>query len=284
MLLSSPRVRSARFNSSSQQPAALRPSALNKRVPTAVCAASLPRPSLSVFYSAASALLLCPPALADALSPGAEEQLLRVEELLGVQLLLIGGVAVAALRVLGAMQRPAEVTRFSDGRLQKTVVDITPRGSSGSQSGALMDQLFAGGVDPRDPVSRLMATSVISAKSSTPVKDVLPLLEQVSGVAIVADDDSKAVVGVFSKRDAAKVVRPSDAVSLWMTTPALVVAETTPVMETAALMLKFEVHRLPVVSASGQLVGLISRSDIFSALLSKYRSSDECSTDGALNT
>jgi CBS domain-containing protein len=60
-----------------------------------------------------------------------------------------------------------------------------------------------------------------------------------------------------------------------MTTPALTIEEGTKVVECAALMLKYEVHRLAVVNARGSLVGIVTRTDVFNALLSKYKGGEE---------
>jgi len=199
-----------------------------------------------------------------------------------VQTLLLGMVAASALRVGGAITKDKEKERATeDGSAaapatlsytatgaRRTAVDITPR------SNLLMQQLLADKVNPELPVSSVMARSVLKARVSDPVSSVLPYFSTVTGIAVVADDAPDAVVGVFSRRDAAKA-KESDPVSQWMTTPALTIEEGTKVVECAALMLKYEVHRLAVVNARGSLVGIVTRTDVFNALLSKYKGGEE---------
>ena len=48
-----------------------------------------------------------------------------------------------------------------------------------------------------------------------------------------------------------------------MTSPAHTVAETTPVFEIASLFAEKRINRVPVVSKSDHLVGIVARSDIF---------------------
>ena len=200
-----------------------------------------------------------------------------VEEVLGVQTLLLGLVAASALRITGALGRkredvnapPAEYTKSG---ARRAAVNITPRPSAAA--GVVLEQLFAPKVNPDDAVSTVMKRNVLKARAGDSVESVLTYFDSVTGIAVVADDDPNAVVGVFSRRDAAKAQR-KDSISVWMTTPALTIDADTRIVECAALMLKHEVHRLPVVNAEGALVGIITRSDVFDALLSKYKAGDE---------
>ena len=95
----------------------------------------------------AGAVLLAGPALAEASASVPPSDLLEVEELLGVQTLLLGLVASSALRVTGALGRgrtadanapPAEFTKTG---ARRAAVNITPRG--GAAGGVLLEQLFA---------------------------------------------------------------------------------------------------------------------------------------------
>ncbi len=129
-------------------------------------------------------------------------------------------------------------------------------------------------MNPDDSVSKVMTRAVLKARASDAVETVLSYFDSVTGICVVSDDLPEAVVGVFSRRDAAKAMK-KDPISVWMTTPALTIDADTRIVECAALMLKHEVHRLPVVNAGGALVGIITRTDVFNALLSKYKAGDE---------
>jgi len=104
-----------------------------------------------------------------------------------------------------------------------------------------------------------MKRNVLKARASDSVDTVLTYFDSVTGIVVVADDDPDAIIGVFSRRDAAKAQR-KDTISVWMTSPALTIDADTRIVECAALMLKHEVHRLPVVNAAGACPALwISR-------------------------
>ncbi len=47
-----------------------------------------------------------------------------------------------------------------------------------------------------------------------------------------------------------------------MKSPAITVQEETPVTEIAALFTKKKINRVPVVSTTGKMVGIVSRADI----------------------
>ncbi len=214
-------------------------------------------------------------AVSDAVAPNRP----AVEEVAAASTLLLGLVAASALRITGALGRKAEdadapAAEYTKSGARRAAVNITPRPSAAA--GVVLEQLFASKVNPDDAVTVVMKRDVLKARAGDPVESVMSYFDKVTGIAIVADDDPNAVVGVFSRRDAAKA-QPKDAISAWMTTPALTIDADTRIVECAALMLKHEVHRLPVVNAAGALVGIITRSDVFDALLSKYKAgSEEC--------
>ena len=82
-----------------------------------------------------------------------------------------------------------------------------------------------------------------------------------TGVPVV--DSEGVCVGIVSKKDLPK---GGSKVSQIMSVPARTIKKTNSVGEAAAIMLKYKVNRLPVVSKSGEVIGLVSRTDIFTAL------------------
>lgn len=172
-----------------------------------------------------------------------------------MQTLLLGLVAASALRITGAVGRkpedkdaPPAAYTASGARRAGPAVNITPRPTSAA--GVMLEQLLADKVKPDDAVSTVMKRHVLKARASDSVDTVLTYFDSVTGIVVVADDDPDAIIGVFSRRDAAKAQR-KDTISVWMTSPALTIDADTRIVECAALMLKHEVHRLPVVNAAG---------------------------------
>jgi len=182
----------------------------------------------------------------------------------------VGLPIAGALRVAASVRsaRPADAAEYSVSGVRHAV-DITPKRS------AFLDSFFAPNVDPNAPVSSVMTSSVIRGRPSQTVASALAALGPCSGLVVVDEQDESQIVGVFSKHDLpAGGAAATDTLAGRMTTPALTVAQGTSVSDVAALMLQYEVQRLPVTDARGRLVGIVTRSDVFQALLSKYRSED----------
>jgi len=87
------------------------------------------------------------------------------------------------------------------------------------------------------------------------------MLTNVPGVSVV--DSEGVCVGIVSQKD---LTKKGNTVGDIMSSPARTIKQTNSVGEAAAIMLKYKVNRLPVVSKSGEVIGLVSRTDIFTAL------------------
>ncbi|XP_062225149.1 uncharacterized protein LOC133923881 [Phragmites australis] len=86
-----------------------------------------------------------------------------------------------------------------------------------------------------------------------------------SGLPVV--DDEGRCVGVVSKKDKAKAPNGLEStVGEVMSSPAITLTPEKTVLEAAALMLKEKVHRIPVVNEQLQVIGIVTRTDIFQAL------------------
>merc|ERR1711977_388277 len=110
-------------------------------------------------------------------------------------------------------------------------------------------------------VSGIMHTNVVTAGPTDPIKGVKEMLTNVPGVSIV--DSEGVCVGIVSQKDLPK---KGTTVGDIMSSPARTIKQTNSVGEAAAIMLKYKVNRLPVVSKTGEVIGLVSRTDIFTAL------------------
>lgn len=83
----------------------------------------------------------------------------------------------------------------------------------------------------------------------------------VSGFPVV--DSQQRLIGVLSKRDLSK---GGERVEDVMSSPPIAANPETRVADAAALMLKYDVHRIPVVDEQAKVVGMITRSDILKAV------------------
>ena len=80
------------------------------------------------------------------------------------------------------------------------------------------------------------------------------------------------LVGILSDRDVSQFLagRPQGAdleVALAMTRSPVAVTPGTPVEEAADLLVRHSIHSLPVVEATGQLVGIVTASDLLRVLI-----------------
>jgi CBS domain-containing protein len=110
-------------------------------------------------------------------------------------------------------------------------------------------------------VSGIMHTNVVTAGPTDPIKAVKEMLTNVPGVSVV--DSEGVCVGIVSQKD---LTKKGTTVGDIMSSPARTIKQTNSVGEAAAIMLKYKVNRLPVVSKTGEVIGLVSRTDIFTAL------------------
>ncbi len=138
-------------------------------------------------------------------------------------------------------------------------------------------------------VSDLMTREVVAVREQATFKDILMVMQQRRFSAFPVLDDNDHVIGVVSEGDLlvreafaghgpGPLARHSDKVKAealtagkLMTRPAVTIRPTASLAEAARLMHARHVKRLPVVDATGRLVGVLSRVD----LLSVYDRSDE---------
>ena len=148
-------------------------------------------------------------------------------------------------------------------------------------------------------IGDLMTTTVITVGPESALKDAAAILakSRVSGLPVV--DARGAVIGVLSEGDIvyresrgaaaedrfgsrrgpsaqvdSKLV--STTVGGLMSSPAVTIGPRRPVTEVAQTMIEKGVNRLPVVDDEGQLVGIVTRSDLLRALV---RSDDEVAAE-----
>lgn len=128
--------------------------------------------------------------------------------------------------------------------------------------------LFKPEADPDKTISEVMCAQLITASPDSPVSSLDKYFSGDSGDAGVSGmpvmDPAGNCVGVISKRDIGTI--PSALIKDLMSTPARVIGMKRKVADAAAIMLKYKIHRLPVKDDAGKIVGMVTRTDIFTAL------------------
>jgi CBS domain-containing protein len=106
----------------------------------------------------------------------------------------------------------------------------------------------------------VMTTNVVSVTPRETVDEAARLLQfhDVSGLPVC--DEGHRVIGVVSEADL--IGKSGVTVGDVMTTPAETILETTGLEQVAEQLTQHRIRRLPVVDASGNLVGVVSRRDV----------------------
>jgi hypothetical protein len=117
------------------------------------------------------------------------------------------------------------------------------------------EALHGAAVSARD----VMTTSVISVTPDESVDEAARLLtfHDISGLPVC---EAGKVVGVVSEADL--IGKTGATIGEVMTTPAVTVSEVTSLEQVAEQLTQQRIRRLPVVDASGNLVGVVSRRDV----------------------
>ena len=121
-------------------------------------------------------------------------------------------------------------------------------------------------------VGDLMTKDVISVKKETPIFEALMLLSKhdITGMPVV--DDDMIVIGIITEKDALRLCTAisydkNEAVDSFMTKPAISFGEDESLNSVCEVLMAKNFRRVPVVSAKGRLVGILSRPDIIDHIL-----------------
>lgn len=144
----------------------------------------------------------------------------------------------------------------------------------------------------------IMSRDVVAVGPHAPLKEALELLRRNRVKALPVTDETRRVLGVVTQTDLldksdwgpagprlglgrrlrltlTRARAPHGAVEDIMTAPALTARPDTPVSDVVAAMARAGLHHLPVVDGDGRLVGVVSQTDIVSALLADAAKSRE---------
>ncbi len=125
-------------------------------------------------------------------------------------------------------------------------------------------------------VSDIMVKDVVTAKKDDKIRDVaIRMYEKKIGSVVIVDDEGKPI-GIVTERDlvyvVARALTPDTPAWMVMTENPVVINENALVTEAMEKMRELNIRHLPVVDASGRLVGMVSFRDIvdFTAVLLSF--------------
>ncbi|BBM97785.1 hypothetical protein MPTK1_1g08300 [Marchantia polymorpha subsp. ruderalis] len=126
--------------------------------------------------------------------------------------------------------------------------------------------LFKEEAQPGSFLADVMSKTIYTAYPEQKLSEVAHFFNQISGLPVV--NSNLECVGVLSRKDRSKAKDGQDSslVKDVMSTPAITLSADKTVSDAAVLMLKNKIHRIPIVNSTNQVVGIVTRTDIFNAL------------------
>ncbi len=145
-------------------------------------------------------------------------------------------------------------------------------------------------------VRDVMQKNVIAVRPELTYEEAGRLMVEHNVSGLPVTDENGGLVGIISEKDLFKALYPGEAefavamdqayedqearetnvsemrkhpVSRYMTKRVLTLSPDTPILRAGGIMLAHHVHRMPVVE-DGKLVGIVSREDIYGAILRKH--------------
>eukprot|EP00775_Hariotina_reticulata_P004882 gene4882-5127_t len=117
--------------------------------------------------------------------------------------------------------------------------------------------------EPGARLSEVMSRDITAVTADIPVDRLDKIFQKANVTGMPVVDLEKHLVGVVSKKDLEK---PGVVVQDVMSFPPVACKPGIKVKDAAALMLKYKVHRIPVVDNEAHVIGMVTRTDIFKAL------------------
>ena len=132
---------------------------------------------------------------------------------------------------------------------------------------------MAGPDDPRRrlTVAEVMTTNVVTASTSTPVKEAAGLMSQrrIAAIPVIGADGT--LVGIISETDFIGKRVDVEVVGELMSAPVVTARPDDPVPLVARILLARNVKSLPVVDDGARVVGIVSRADLLKVFLRSDR-------------
>lgn len=123
-----------------------------------------------------------------------------------------------------------------------------------------------------------MIEDVVAAKLNSTIKDAIRTLNEKHVGSIVITDDNQKCVGIFTERDAMRIIAnevPLDTpIDQVMTKNVITIGEEASLEEARRLVISHGIRHLPIVNRNGELIGLLSvrklLDELFGLTTSKY--------------
>ncbi|KAI0494057.1 hypothetical protein KFK09_024188 [Dendrobium nobile] len=129
----------------------------------------------------------------------------------------------------------------------------------------LETQIASEKMKPSALLGEVMSTSIRTATADQTLEEIDHHFEIVSGLPVI--NENLKCIGVISKKDKAKASNGlKSKVGEVMSSPAVTLSPEKTVLDAATLMLKKKVHRIPILNEKQQVVGIVTRTDVFQAL------------------
>lgn len=127
-------------------------------------------------------------------------------------------------------------------------------------------------------VKHIMIEDVVTAKLNITIKDAIRTLHEKHVGSIVITDDNQKCVGIFTERDAIRIIAhevPLDTtIDQVMTKNVVTIGEEASLEEAKRIVISHGIRHLPVVDRKGELTGLLSvrklLDELFGLTTSKY--------------
>jgi CBS domain-containing protein len=129
-------------------------------------------------------------------------------------------------------------------------------------------------------VKHIMVEDVVTAKGNITIKDAVKTLQEKHVGSIVIVDDKQKCVGIFTERDAIRII--ANEVSLdtvveqVMTKNVITIGEEASLEEAKRLVSSHGIRHLPVVDKKEELVGLLSVRKLLDELFGLTTASKDC--------
>ncbi|XP_002965195.2 uncharacterized protein LOC9660199 [Selaginella moellendorffii] len=129
--------------------------------------------------------------------------------------------------------------------------------------------LFKAEAQPSTLLADVMSGLRFSAAQDDLLEAIEHCFDEVSGVPVL--DEERKCIGVVSRKDRDKATNGlKSPVSEVMSSPAITLSADKTVSDAAVIMLKKKIHRIPIVNDSNAVIGMVTRTDIFTALEGKH--------------
>ncbi|PKA60844.1 CBS domain-containing protein CBSX1, chloroplastic [Apostasia shenzhenica] len=126
-------------------------------------------------------------------------------------------------------------------------------------------QISSDRMKPSASLGEVMSTPIRTVTADQTIEEIAQNFEVVSGLPVI--DNDLRCIGIISRTDRAKASQGlKSKVGEVMSSPAITLSPKKTVLDAAALMLKKKIHRIPILNDEQQVIGIVTRSDIFTAL------------------